>query len=275
MKTITQTTLIVFACAMLLTFQSCKKEVTTPAKTTDTKNQLLIEQTINDVHTITFDALTSGTLSFKNDNYSSLLGCASVIYDTTSKPCTRTIDYGSGCTTSDGHIRKGKVVIAYDKDYRKPGSTITVSFINYFVDDNQMTGSINIINNGYNGNGNLYYSMAVSGQVILAKNAGTIDCTGNFTCEWIAGELTDSRGDDVYSFTGVLSVSNQNGDFMNRTITSPLIKTLAPSCTTHFIKGVELIQKSGEADKTIDYGNGTCDDIATETQNGVTTTIHL
>jgi hypothetical protein len=138
-----------------------------------------------------------------------------------------------------------------------------------------MTGSINIINNGYNGNGNLYYSMAVSGQVILAKNAGTIDCTGNFTCEWIAGELTDSRGDDVYSFTGVLSVSNQNGDFMNRTIISPLIKTLAPSCTTHFIKGVELIQKSGEADKTIDYGNGTCDDIATETQNGVTTTIHL
>ena len=56
------------------------------------------------------------------------------------------------------------------------------------------------------------------------------------------------------------------------TITTPLIK--AAGC--FFItEGVEEIAPAGKSTRTVDYGDGTCDDIANVTVDGETTEITI
>jgi hypothetical protein len=50
---------------------------------------------------------------------------------------------------------------------------------------------------------------------------------------------------------------------------------MAIGCRKHFTQGVLEHTPSGKAMRTIDYGNGACDDQATVTINGNTYTITL
>lgn len=236
----------------------------------------LADESYNDAQNIADEASTSGTVSYKTDEGNSLLaGCAVVTRDTVSNPRVTTIDFGSGCTGMDGRVRSGKIIVTYDGKYRDPGTTITITFDNFFVNGNQILGTKTIHNDGANGNGNLSFSIHVEGSVIRANNAGTITWVSDRVREWIAGEPTPSRDDDQYSVTGTGSGVASNGDEFSLTIVEPLIRNLAPQCRRHFVSGQVLLQRSGRPDKLVDFGNGACDDLATVTVNGVAHIIHL
>ena len=146
---------------------------------------------------------------------------------------------------------------------------------NFSVNDNQVTGTKTIHNDGPNTAGNLSFTIHASGQIILASGEGTISWTSDRVREWIAGSTTESRDDDQYSITGSASGTAANGNTFTATVQEPLIRILALGCRKHFVDGVVLVTISGKPDRTIDFGNGACDDQAVMTINGVSHTFTL
>ncbi len=274
-KQILKTVTAIAVIATALTFSSCQKEKNDNDFTT-ASNQAMADESYNDANNVADEAATTGSVSYKTDDANSLLaGCATVTRDTVSMPHVTTVDFGTGCTGADGKVRKGKIIVTYDGKYRDAGTTITITFDGYSVNDNQVSGTKTIHNDGANGDGNLSFSISVNGQIVLASGAGTITWSSTRTREWIAGESTESRDDDQYSITGSAAGTAANGDQFTATVTDALIRNLAPGCRRHFVKGTALIQRTGKPDRTIDFGNGNCDDEAVVTINGVSHTITL
>lgn len=237
--------------------------------------QATADETYNDAQNISDEAAQSGTVSYKDENANALSGCALVTRDTLSTPHVTTIDFGSGCTGADGRTRSGQIIVTYDGSYRDPGTTINVSFNNYYVDGNQVLGNKTIVNGGTNSNGHLFFNVSVNGSIVLADGAGTISWTSERVREWIAGESTFNRDDDQYSITGSANGVAANGDEFSATVIVPLIRSLAPGCRRHFVSGKVLLQRTNRPDREVDFGNGNCDNEAIVTVNGHSHTILL
>lgn len=195
--------------------------------------------------------------------------CATVVRDTTVSPRTITIDYGTtNCLCRDGRYRRGVVVISYAGTRRTAGSSYSVAFSNYYVNDNQVTGSISGSYNVVNGHPTLTRS---SNLTITTPANQTTTRVANRTTEMIAGYNTPAlRRDDVFLISGSSSMTNARGT-ASQTITTPLRKEL--SCNW-LVSGV-MTTTRGNNTRTIDYGNGSCDNQATVTMNGNTRTITL
>jgi hypothetical protein len=274
MKTNQNTTLLAIILIATLAISSCKKETHLPQtkkKTTDVK---WVDATYNDMWKFAM-AVNSG--SFKNEEGNALLSCATITDDTVSMPHTRTLDYGTGCMDDQGKVHKGQIVLSYNnRDFlHVSGAYVDVALNNYFVDSNQLTGSVHLQNTGINGNGNISLTLDVNAQRILANSGGTDSVGGQEVVEWVAGANTSENVDDQFSYTGGANAHMANGDVGSVTILQPLIKNRAPGCNEYFVKGETLTQVSGQSDRYLDYGDGTCDAIAVETVDGNATEIHL
>ncbi len=250
---------------------SCRKDLL-DADIESAENNALSESTFNDVTTLVDQSVSSGTVLLGvNDGSSATNGqaglgsdCASVTLDTVSSPRSATIDFGNtNCLCKDGRNRRGKIIATYTGRYRNPGTVITISFDNYFVNDNQVKGTKKITNNGTNNAGHLVYSVEVNGQIIKANNGGTISWTSTRQREWTAGENTPLiLTDDTYAITGSAGGTNASGVSYTINITRPLVRTM--SCRW-FETGKLEVTPEGKATRTLDYGNSGCDANATVT----------
>ena len=261
-------------------FSSCKKKETleTDKDTGSAADQNLASATVNDMTNISDEAGKTYTISsFKTDESSAVLSsCATITFDTLAAAKTITVNFGiTNCLGNDGRNRRGVLVISFTGKYRDSSTVINVTPQNYFVDDNQVTGSKTITNKGHNAANHLVYEINANIQIIRAGGAGTISWQCNRQREWIAGESTHSWTDDLYSITGIANGTTSNGNSFTSNITSPLIRNMSISCRRHFTQGVLEHTPSGKATRYIDYGNGTCDNLATVTINGIVYSITL
>lgn len=271
-----------FAVMAVVTFSltSCKKE-DEDSDTTGASDNALAEATYQDAGNIADEAGSGALSNYRLDPSEAgglLSACAVVTRDSANHADqdTITVDFGtSNCYCNDGRNRRGKIIIMYSGTYRDSGSTWTITFDNYFVNDNQVLGSKTVINNGHNSSGHLVYSINVNGQIILANNGGTITWTSQRQREWTAGESTPQWNDDMYSITGSASGTSASGNSFTAQITSPLIRNMAFGCRRHFVQGTFDFTPSNKPTRTVDFGNGACDDLATVTINNHTYTIHL
>lgn len=252
-------------------FTSCRKDQ--DERDTDTSaasDNALAEGTYNDVHNIA-DEAGSGTLTsylgtVDTDNKSMLSTCATVTNDTTTTPRMLTIDFGTtNCLCNDGRYRRGKINVSYTGQYRDSASTHTITFTNYYVNDNQVLGTKTVTNNGHNAAGNLSYSVTVNGQIIKASGGGTITWTSARTREWIVGELTPAWSDDVYLITGSANGTSASGNSFTMAITTALRKEIG---CRHLVSGSLTLTPSGKPTRYINFGSGACDNQATVTING-------
>ena len=60
------------------------------------------------------------------------------------------IDFGTGCTSAEGVVRKGKVLLTYSGNLAFPGSTIITSFEGYEVNVLKLEGTRVLTNTGIN-----------------------------------------------------------------------------------------------------------------------------
>ena len=199
--------------------------------------------------------------------------CATFSVDTTGGHRTRTIDFGStNCLCNDGKYRRGKIVITFTAPRIKPGSVITTTFENYFVNDNQVSGTTTVTNNGLNDSNNLSWTITID-KTLTFKTGEVAHWAGTRTREWIEGMKTPlDWTDDVYSVTGTSTRTRPNGDTRTCTILTPLRKEM--DCH-HFVSGTVSIVRTGKPDILLDYGTGDCDDLATITVDGETKTIKI
>lgn len=264
--------------AAALTLTSCKKE-NEDSDTSAAGDNALAESTYQDATNIADEAATGSLSNYRGGNTEGLLStCATITLDTavSTNPDTIRVNFGSSnCMCNDGRNRRGTIVIVYTGTYRDSGSTWTITFDNYFVNDNQVLGTKTVTNLGHNTAGHLVYDINVNGSIVLASNGGTITWVSQRQREWTSGESTPQWSDDMYSITGSASGTGANGNSYTATITSPLIRNMALGCRRHFVQGTVELTPSNKPMRTIDFGSGACDDIATVTINNNTYTIHL
>lgn len=274
----------IVAIAFASTFTSCKKDKNEPEEkdkdTSSATDQSLASSIDNDMTSIADEAGRTYTVSsFKTSGVDGLLAasCATVTVDSSAAPArTITVDFGTtNCLCNDGRYRRGAIVYSFTGKYRDSLTVITVTPQNYFVNDNQVTGSKTITNQGHNSANHLVYQITANMQIIKAGGAGTISWQANRTREWTAGENTLTWTDDMYSITGSASGTNAAGNTFSSVITSPLVRNMALGCRKHFVSGVLAHTPSGKATRYIDFGNGACDDQAVVTINGVAYTVTL
>lgn len=256
--------------AIGITFSSCRKKEDKDNDTSAAADNALAEITYNDVNNIADQAATGSLSSYMtpndNDQRSLLSTCATITHDTVSSPRLLTVDFGtSNCLCNDGRYRRGKILISYNGAYRDSASVHTITFDNYFVNDNQVLGSKTVTNMGHNAAGHLYYTVQVNGQIIKAGGGGTITWTSTRTREWITGESTLIWSDDSYLITGSANGTNAAGNSFSANITSPLRKDIG---CRYLVSGTIALTPSGKATRYINFGSGSCDDQATVTING-------
>jgi len=215
----------------------------------------------------------SGTES--NWRYNRLSPCATITRVYEVDMVSTTINFGEeNCLCNDGRERRGKILINHYGYYWAGDVEIDYSFENYYVDDNQLTGTKNVIRT-VNDSGNRQSDIIVDGAMILADNAGTITWYAERMREVIEGSGTWDKSDDVTEVTGFSNGTLADGTAISCEITTPLIRINEIGCYRYFVSGVRRIIKGEEPEITIDYGDGTCDNLAELTQDGVTITIEI
>ena len=189
----------------------------------------------------------------------------------TKYPKVVTIDFGDGCEDKFGHIRSGKIIITIDGNYREEGSSRIITFDNYFMNGNQIMGARTITNSGYNGDGHLFFTISLPDGKIIRADGLEIERIVDKTREWVEGEDTRTRRDDVFVINGTVTKTKEAVQ-ITKTITGV---RRSMSCRWPVSGTVEVSTSDDRPDAIIDFGEGKCDKWATITIEGETWRIDL
>ncbi|MFM8243563.1 MAG: hypothetical protein ACKN86_12215, partial [Crocinitomicaceae bacterium] len=87
-----------------------------------------------------------------------------ITLDTLNSVKTVTVDYGtSNCDCNDGKTRRGKIVTTFTGQYFAPGTVITHTPVDYYVNDIKYEGTKTVTNMGLNGSGQPYFNVQIDG----------------------------------------------------------------------------------------------------------------
>lgn len=270
---------ILILTAAMIIVQSCKKEedkkTSPPANTAKSAtDNALAENIYNNVKDWSDEAMAGATLKSVLTDTVYMGTCVLATLDTIASAWVLTIDFGpSNCECKDGKFRRGKIFATFTGPYWYPGTVITYTFDDYFVDDNQVLGTKIVTNKGLNTSNHPWWETTENGSVIKANNGGTITWISTRQLEWTEGFDTPFEWwNDVYQLTGEAHGVNSAGANYQYNITTPLKKKL--NCEW-IVSGVLTLQVTGLPLITMDYGTGSCDNNATITVNGQTYPITL
>lgn len=255
---------------------SCRKNVdkTGDEDTGYATEHAMLEKTFSDAQSIADEGAANGSLSNFRISATILSSCATVTNDTVASPHLLTIDFGSAnCLCQDGVYRRGKILVSYTGRYKDPAHVHSISFDQYFANDNGVSGTKTVTAMGNNSAGQPYYQVLVNGSIALANNGGTISWTSSRTRTWVAGYSTSGWQDDEYQISGSGSITRANGKTFDINITSPL--DVALNCRWIRSGVLTIMPSGGGATRTLDYGSGSCDAQANYTVNGTTYSITL
>jgi hypothetical protein len=270
-------------------FTSCKKKTSSEdSDTSSASDNSMAQQHYNDLNSMADEVLKNGTeTTYKTINpYGVMSSCAvvdlasgtKVNYATDGKD-TVTVNFGAtNCLCNDGRYRRGIVTFVYNGTYLTVGTVITVTTSNYFVNDNQVMGTKTITTLTPAAGTNASHSIVVAGTIIKASGGGTITWNSTRQRDWVSGDMTSMWNDDVYHITGNANGTSSGGSSFTGNITSPLVREFSltnPACKKYFVQGTLTFTPSGKAMRTVDFGTGACDNVATVTINGHTYTITL
>jgi len=184
-------------------------------------------------------------------------------------PIIITINYGDGIKTNHDHLISGKVTIEISAPKNTNGSTRTIFYDNCAIDAIGVTGTVT----------ETFISTDATNQTITCDSDVTftladgtvIDWVGNNDREWLKGlDTPKERDDDQIKITGTVIVistkSDGTIDNYSRVITESLIRL--GDCN-HPVSGIvefnKIVAETTTKLATLDYGDGTCDNLATLT----------
>lgn len=300
----TRLTIVAFTATLL--FSSCKKETSGDLSATEeeqaatytSESEIETEITFNDVFDnvmgVNSDVGTGGVGIFgrtsdtkesgRTSGVDSMPPCTSVTITPLQPgvfPKTVTIDFGTGCF-SHGHLRSGKIQTVYTNRLSIPGSMATTTFINYKIDSIAVEGIHKVTNTTGStaGSNQRQYKVEVQNAKLTKPNGNYIEWNSVRTNTQIEGNGSVTPADDIFRLTGRANGRVKRGNLIvlwNSEITEPLIKKFICRWIS---KGSIKTIRQGLPQTTpwiavLDYGNGTCDNLATLTINGITRQINL
>ncbi len=188
-------------------------------------------------------------------------------------PKTIIIDYGAtGCTGPRGRLRQGQIRVQQSAPMSQAGASRTITFNNFRVDGALVEATITLTNSAVDAQGNITLNRNVTNGRITYPNGQTATWTSAHVIRQTAGGNTPNPNDNAWEVTGAMSGVNRRGTSFEVAITQPLIK--AAGCNW-IVSGVKVFSV-GNQTRTLDYGNGACDNDATLTlANGRTRTVRI
>lgn len=259
-----------------LSTSSCKKETVTPLAPAPTNEQFETSRnSYFDAQNFINEAISRGQLSFKNESETTLNGCTTVTLDTTVNPHTVLIDFGPGCTGYDGKVRGGQIYATFNnRDMSLAGTTVHAEFRDYTVDGDTIGGTLDLVNNGATNDATMEGTIDVNSNISFEGNAGTLEGNFHYDLHFYNNYTPINQTDDLFAFWGGGTGIVSSGREFTLTLTEPLYRKRQSGCN-FFVGGIVTLDIDGESTRTMDYGNGTCDNIATIIQDGNTQTITL
>jgi hypothetical protein len=194
--------------------------------------------------------------------------------DSVNFPKTFTIDYGTtGITGKRGNVLKGEIIVVISNKMNVAGSSRTITFNNFSVNGNAIRGSKVYTYEGLKANTHPYWNISVKDTITR-----TNDTTIVWNCERVRERMNDNGTpliywDDNYSVSGTSNGVNAKGVAYNSVIDANNPLQIGGGWP-FFTKGIITITSANKT-VVIDYGDGTKDNKATATVNGVTKTITL
>jgi hypothetical protein len=222
---------------------------------------------LNDFAQSGFDAtsLKGGILSFGS--------CPSVSINFMTPPFSIGLDWGTGCTNSDGIMRSGLVRISLTGLMNEKNSVATLKIENYIVDGKKISGTTKITYLGLNpGNNWPRYSIVSEGKIEFADKSVVTYRSESVRLQ-AEGSGTPTIADDVWR-TEIHSASGVNKDGKKWTAKTTKVMIKKGDCKWYNSGTLEITPETGEV-KTIDFGDGTCDNKATLKIGDITIDITL
>lgn len=220
--------------------------------------------------------------AYMRTTHTTIIGtCATVATDTLSGPVnTIIIRFGNSgvggattaaddCTCLDGRKRRGAIIIQYTGHYFDSGTLHTFTFDNYFVNDIQLSGSIQTVIGDTTVTGNHHYGVNINDSLNMSQDplqSQYVAWNGAFDRKWISGEATPDRSDDAFQISGSGTLTRANGHQFTFNISSPLQVYL--NC--NFIESGIVTVNGSNGPRVLNYGNGGCDANASVSITGTT-----
>lgn len=256
---------------------SCNKDDdSSSSELSDAKVSAKVDQATEDVAKIVEDqyALQVNPSAGKNALQTQALPpCATVTAVTTANTWTRTVVFDN-CTLPNGNVLDGTIIASGSMDFSTSSYTINYSFVDFHHNNILIEGNRTVVRT-HQSTATLttvhpVATMSID-MTVTFPNGNVYHRIGNRVREMIEGFGTPLIwSDNVFSISGSWTTTFPAGT-QTSTITTPL--RVEVSCPNIVSGVVSIVRNSNTA--VLDYGSGNCDNQATLTINGTTTTITL
>lgn len=277
---------------LALTILACQKEKSTTqdpieqyetnisklSSESDTEAELVFDGIFDDVMGVNQEVGMGGMGIFGRLN-----ACPTVIITRPNAPAPFPVrvvlDFGTGCVARDGHFRKGKIIHVYTNRLLIPNAVVETSFDGFYFDSTKVEGTMRIKNTTEPSVGPRYLINVTNGK-LTKPNGNFISWNSEKVRTQFEGVLTTTPIDDAFRITGAARGQVKRDTTLvgwNATIVEPLVRR--NNCRWIVTGTVRTIRENATTGTRfvglINYGTGTCDNLATVTINGVTYNITL
>ncbi len=264
-----------------LTFMACQDDETATDTTLDAEVAMAdlsteesydyVNEDVDDLVEagINFEGSTGGRVEFGVRDR--ILKCAEVEHDTATNTITITYDSLSDCQNPFGHVRQGTIIITYSDRRYVPGATRTITFQDFYIDDVKVEGTRTLENIQETSEDAPKFRITLVGGKLTFDDGTTITRDSERIRTWYRA---DNPLDDEVTVEGSASGTRRDGSAYEIEILEPLVyvRDCRESNQSKIpVSGIKQIT-SGENVITIDFGDGTCDNLVDVTVNGVTET---
>ena len=182
--------------------------------------------------------------------------CVTITVSTEAGVTFVVLDFGFGCQLNNGAIVSGIINLTYGPVVAGTRN-ITYVFDDFTYNSKAIVGGGTIYRERNNANGNPQSTVNKALEISL-PNGLVANVTGTRVAEWIEGAGSGTWMDNVFLITGDRQIVFSSG-FTHDAL---VIEALRREATCpHFVSGVlELTRNNGSG--TLDFGDGTCDNIA-------------
>jgi hypothetical protein len=198
------------------------------------------------------------------------LSCATLTPDTLGNPKSLIVDFGSaGCASPSGRTRSGKLIIYQTGYYSVAGSSCTVYFDSFYI-------------NGYNYSSNFTVVTTSTGYLLQPTNLKITapdssffySCSGSYIMTFSNGAATTIADDDEFTVSGSMTFTGRNGNSGLCTVVNTANLLVKASCA-EVVSGQLKVEPNGLAERSLDFGSGTCDKSVSATINTESVTLPI
>jgi hypothetical protein len=188
-------------------------------------------------------------------------------------PRTIIIDFGDDCYTPNGIQRSGTIEIELTGDLVSEfGATRIVTFNDLSLGELMtVNGTRTLTNTGQNENGDWVFSQET--YTTIDRPVLDIERSYSGTKTWLAGDETETCGDDIWQRDGSGQKTIANGLGQN-SVTIDYASVVYDRPCGYPVEGTVTLVRN-QFERVMDYGDGTCDALAEVTINGTTYLFNL